>query len=131
MCREIVVDSAFKRGCSHLLFVDGDMMFAPDSILRLMAHDLDIVGAKYNKRANGDDTVPGCKHILAPVPFVPTGFLFIAMSVFEKIGRPFFSMQGDEYTSEDVYFCNKAIAAGYQVWCDPTIKIGHLCEGMR
>lgn len=131
MCREIVVDAAFKRGCSHLLFVDGDMMFAPDSILRLMAHDLDIVGCKYNKRVSGEDTVPQCKHILAPVPFVPTGFLLVATSVFEKIGRPCFSMQGDELMSEDVYFCNKAIAHGYQVWCDPTVKVGHLCEGMR
>jgi len=131
MDRQIVVDAAFKRNCSHLLFVDGDMVFAPDAMLRLMAHDLDIVGGKYNKRVTGEDTVPQCKHVLAPVPFVPTGFMLIATSVFEKIGRPAFSMQGGEEMSEDLYFCNKAILHGYQVWCDPTIKIGHLCEGMR
>jgi len=129
MDREMVVDAAFKRQCSHLLFVDGDMVFGPDAMLRLLAHDLDIVGAKYNKRATGETTVPGCEHILAPVPFVPTGFLLIAMSVIEKIGRPAFSMQGAE--SEDVFFCDKAIAAGYQVWCDPTIKVGHISEGIR
>lgn len=131
MDRQMVVDMAFKRNCSHLLFVDGDMLFSSESFLRLMAHDLDIVGAKYNKRTNGEDTVPGCCHILAPVPFVPTGFLLVAMSVFEKIGTPAFSMQGDETTSEDVYFCDKAISHGYKVWCDPTIKVGHLYEGVR
>ncbi len=129
MCRQIVVEGAFKKGCSHLLFIDGDMVFGPDSFVRILSHDLDIVGAKYNKRATGEDTVPWCNKILAPVPFCPTGFLLIAMSVFEKIGPPAFSMQGAE--SEDVYFCDKAIANGYKVWCDPTIKVGHLCEGMR
>src|SRR5437870_761047 len=48
--RDVLVRQALENDCTHLLQVDTDMMFDSDAINRLMAHDLDIVGARYNKR---------------------------------------------------------------------------------
>lgn len=123
--RENAVKMAFEAGCSHILFVDTDMFFDYDAIKRLIDHNLDIVGGRYNKRVVPlVSTVPDITE-LSKVPFVPTGFLLINMEVFTKIGAPYFSFE-DGAESEDVYFCNKAIASGYDIWCDPTIQIGHL-----
>jgi len=122
--RENVVKMAFETDCSHLLFVDSDVVFGPDSIKQLIAHDKEIIGGRYNKKVMPlVSTVPNITE-LSEVPFVPTGFLLIDMEVFKKIGAPYFSLDSAE--SEDVYFCDKAIKNGYKVWCDPTIQIGHL-----
>lgn len=124
--RDVIVRQALEAGCSHLLFVDSDMMFNHDAIKKLMEHGLDIVGARYNKRVNPPEpTVKQDIKELAEVPFVPTGFLLIDMEVFKKIGKPYFSFE-DGAESEDVYFCDKAIKNGFKVYCDPTIEIGHL-----
>jgi GT2 family glycosyltransferase len=123
--RENAVDEAFKNNCSHLLFIDTDIIFEPDAIKRLIDHDLDIVGGRYNKRFLPiQSTVPNITK-LSETRFVPTGFLLINMEVFKKIGKPFFSFE-DGAESEDVYFCDKAIRNGYKVWCDPAINIGHI-----
>jgi len=122
--RNMLVKDAIDAGCSHLLFVDTDMLFNYDDINRLIAHDVDIVGARYNKRILPvQSTVPDITEF-SEVSFVPTGFLLINIDVFKKIGEPYFSF--DDAESEDMYFCQKAIANGYKVYCDPTIEIGHL-----
>jgi hypothetical protein len=52
------------------------------------------------------------------------------MDVFGKIGpRPWFDYANDDegwpLVSEDVTFCQKAAAAGFGIWMDPTVKCGH------
>jgi GT2 family glycosyltransferase len=127
--RDVLVRQALENNCTHLLQVDTDMMFGHDAIKRLLAHDLDIVGARYNKRVLIDGqpqpTVKQDIKELSEVPFVPTGFLLVKTDVFKKIGKPWFSFN-DGAESEDVYFCDKAIKHGYKVYCDPTIQVGHL-----
>ncbi len=61
---------------------------------------------------------------------VPTGCTLVKMSVFDKIEKPYFSF---EYTkegimkmSQDIYFCKKVNKAGLEVWCDPTLEVGHI-----
>lgn len=124
--RDIIVNQAIENKCSHVLFVDTDMVFNNDAIKRLIDHNVDIVGGRYNKRILPiESTVKQDITELSEVPFVPTGFLLIDIEVFKKIGKPYFSFE-DGAESEDVYFCNKAIANGFKVYCDPTIQIGHM-----
>lgn len=124
--RQGMAQSALDLECTHLLQVDGDIMIPPDGINKLIAHDLDIVGANYNKTIQPPEPIikQGLNGQVASVPFVPTGFLLIKTDVFRKIPKPWFSLDGAE--SEDVYFCDKAIRNGFKVHCDPTIQIGHL-----
>ena len=122
--RNTIVTQAIEQGCSHILFVDTDMVFKPEAINQLINHDLDIVGARYNKRIFPIvSTVPNITE-LSEVPFIPAGFMLVDIEVFKKIGEPYFSFTDTE--SEDVYFCQKAIKNGYKVMCDPTIEVGHL-----
>lgn len=125
--RDVLVRQALDAGCSHLLMVDTDMMFSHEAINQLMSHGVDIVGARYNKKViPAECTVKQeLNGEMAEVPFVPTGFILINCEVFKKIGKPWFSFE-DGAESEDVYFCDKAIKNGFKVYCDPTIKIGHL-----
>lgn len=125
MNREMLVDQALETKCSHLLFVDSDMQFGHDAIVRLLNDNRDIIGARYNKKMiPAVSTVLGDFTQITDVPFLPTGFLLINCEVFKKIGKPYFSHQDAE--SEDVYFCDKAKRNDYKLYCDPTIQIGHL-----
>jgi GT2 family glycosyltransferase len=124
--RNMVVAQALENGCSHLLFVDSDIMFNHDAIARLCAANVDIVGARYNKRVL--PTQPTVKEdiaTLSEVFFVPSGFLLVNTDVYRKIGSPYFYID-ERSDCDDLYFCNKARDAGYKIYCDPTIEIGHL-----
>jgi hypothetical protein len=57
----------------------------------------------------------------------------VDVEVFKKIGYPYFKKEnvwdyrGEvPHTGDDWSFCKKAKEYGYKVWCDPTIKSGHL-----
>lgn len=135
-----IANYAVKNVFTHLLFVDSDMFFAPDTLERLLAHDKDIVGVAYHKRSlplettvkmhnpSGDDLdLPDGLFIARALG---TGLLLINTSVFMDIKRPWFTIEytedGQAKTSEDVWFCKQAQKAGYEVWCDPTIPVGHI-----
>src|SRR3990167_9844428 len=48
--REQVVKDFLQTDCTHLFFVDSDMLFKPDVLDALLVDDKDIVGAQYNRR---------------------------------------------------------------------------------
>jgi hypothetical protein len=52
------------------------------------------------------------------------GCVLTHRSMFEAIPKPWFKTIADE-CSEDFYFCEKAKAAGFQLWADPSIPLGH------
>ena len=63
------------------------------------------------------------------------GWLLIKEGVFEheKMPYPWFAPKMQVFESgevqdmcgEDVSFCLDAIEAGYEIWCDPKIRVGH------
>ena len=54
--RHRLVGEALKWGATHLLWLDADHVFPVDTIPRLLAHNLDVVGANYARR--GSPTAP-------------------------------------------------------------------------
>jgi GT2 family glycosyltransferase len=124
----------------YLLFLDSDMMFPETTLPRLLRHRQDIVAATYTKRvppypvlgstlkADTGEAPPG----LVEMARVPTGCLLIRMNVFEKLPRPYFRFDANEETGdivgEDYIFCDRARAAGFRIWCDPSLshEIGHI-----
>jgi len=128
--RNMIVEQALTHGCSHLLFVDSDMVFKEDALLRLLARDKDIVGATYcTRRApflmvhhNLSELDP--RSLLEPIGLyrvaaLPCGFLLVKMRVFTELGTLFpFVTDCREELGEDVYFCRLARAAGFDIWLD-------------
>lgn len=90
------LSAEFLRGdYTHLLFIDSDLVFSPDHIVRMLSHRVDLVGGFYPKKQDGklewvintlpqpmpEPTVDG----LQPVKYVGTGFMLIARAVFEQM----------------------------------------------
>ncbi len=65
-----------------------------------------------------------------------TGLLLIDLNVFtstlRKLKEPWFlfgrNKEGEVAIGEDQWFCGTARDAGYKVWIDPTIRVGHIGE---
>ena len=48
--RQDLAKSAIEAGCTHTMWLDSDMRFPKDTIIRLLKHDIGIVCANYAKR---------------------------------------------------------------------------------
>ena len=69
------------------------------------------------------------------VDYTGFGWLLIQKGVFEHEGLPypwfapkmqvFESGEVQDMCGEDVSFCLDAIEAGFEIWCDPRIRVGH------
>lgn len=136
-----LANQAIEKGATHLFFVDSDMLFPPDTLKRLLAHEKDIVGADYNKRKFPLETVTSYlpdvdKSETEPfkVNIAGTGALLIKTNVFTdpKVDKNWFSFgrnaEGKNVIGEDGWFCLNARNAGYDIFVDPTLKVLHLGE---
>lgn len=146
--RNKIVEEALKQKATHIMFIDADMIFPDDGIMQLLKDDKDIVGANYNVRldpTSAELSGPTVKALVDGKPVsmlakdfptelfkcyaVATGFMMIKAKVFDKIKYPWFVDYQDKkgkHHTEDVDFCRKANEADIEVWCDPTIKMGHI-----
>ena len=67
------------------------------------------------------------------VDYTGFGWVMIKNGVFEKLEYPWFAPKMQQFESgevqdmcgEDVSFCLDAQDEGYEIWCDPRIRVGH------
>jgi glycosyltransferase involved in cell wall biosynthesis len=132
------VKKSLELGCEYILFIDSDMSFPPDALVRLLKADKDIVGANYVRRSppydslakanGGDQDVSG----VVVVDGLPTGLLLIRSSVFDKLPQPWFDVtwNDEDFLGEDYYFCNLAREHGFKIWmdCDLSAEVVHWGE---
>lgn len=148
--RSYLVWRAIEARATHILFIDDDMVFPPETLDRLLSLNKEIVGVNSHGRKlplqttvtfwekdwidNGVDLPqrPEMPKELFEVKEVGGGVLLVDMQVFEKIDKPWFAFTSNEegWTTqgEDGHFCMQARNKGIKIWCDPTITIGHLGE---
>jgi len=137
--RNRLAQAAIDRKATHLLFVDYDMVFPPNTLNKLLAQDKDIIGAAYNfRKAPPQSTaVPVEEPAPNDKPFkaqaLGAGFLLIKTSVFSTFKGPWFMFgytpEGTLLYGEDTFFAQRAIKEGnLEVWADPTLGVGHLGE---
>lgn len=127
--RNNCVTGAQSVKAAYLMFIDSDMVFPPETIDRLLAHDKDIVGATYVRRGPPFDNLgksidadAAKQSGLVEMTHMPTGMLLIRMSVFDKLTKPYFRYNTNEdlglIDGEDMCFSRLAREAGFQIFCD-------------
>jgi hypothetical protein len=141
--RNDLVKQALQSGCTNILMIDTDQTYPPDTIVRLMSHNLPIVCGKVHRRYPPFDPilyreVPETgqyAHVplnewvnggLIEVDATGGACMFLDMSVFDDIAYPWFERDEDRGVGEDVNFWRKCRAAGHKIFVDVGIEIGHL-----
>jgi hypothetical protein len=139
--REAVLAGALERRASHVLWLDTDMTFPPDTALRLAAHDRPIVGANCVMRdprilftAERDDqriaTTPDSTGLEA-VDSIGLAVVLMRTDIVADLPRPWFrhgrTAAGVDI-GEDRMFCRALRAAGHEIWIDHDLskEIGHI-----
>lgn len=155
--RNTIVKQFMDSDATEMLFIDSDINFKSEDILRIMAlgADKDIVCGCYPRRSSDkmfvtdihyDDhgaielTDTGLLRILR----AGTGFMFIKRHVIQKLmddhpewkyatnvdGEYHYSLfdfktTSSGYMGEDYNFCDRATQAGFKIYLDPEINLGH------
>jgi len=123
------------------------MKFPIDAPVRLLARNKDIDGANYRRRRfpnpnfTGMSGKPGTfvefhttdnSPAMELIDVLPHGLVLCKREVYEKIPHPHYLQ---EYVpelnleiGEDIYFCQQAQKAGYEVWCDQELsrEVSHI-----
>ena len=151
--RTLIANNAVELGFDRVLWIDSDMTFSPDALIRLsenMDQGLDMVCGLYftrkfpifpgiqselHWRIKEDgwvDTGAKCymeypKDSLFEVEGCGFGFVMTSVDLLkrmkEKYGSPFYPLMG---MGEDTSFCWRVREAGVKIWCDSRVKCGHI-----
>jgi len=141
IARNRLARKAIDRGFTHVLWLDSDMTFGPNIVDDLLFCGKDMVcGAfvsrhpQYRPCVYSDIKDPGN---MKPVenfgtePFRVDGCGFATVltsvsllkAVWDKFGTCF---RPTEDYGEDLAFCDRVKQIGGEIWCDPTVRPGHL-----
>jgi len=83
--RNILVEGFIKSDATHMLFLDADLGFDPDDVIRMIQADKDLIGGQYAKKKINWDVV---KRVCQGVPNIPPHAInaVIAESTFRPMG---------------------------------------------
>lgn len=153
--RNAIVARFLQTDCTDLLWVDSDMGWTPEGVLRLLSSDKDFVCGTYRKRKTevslvsmwpqGVEDMKREEDGLCEVASSGAGFMKTTRRVFERLmeAHPeakrthdctndgyenfyrFFQFSGDG-VGEDSRFCLAWRSLGEKVWMDPEIELSHI-----
>jgi len=139
--RNKLAKQAIKMQADYTMWLDSDMIFKPDTMVRLLAHDAPIVSGAYFRRSPPYHLVAFDKCDAEtrewtdlPLPtetvkcggvgfgcvLVRTDVLFEVAAKYKTWFEP---MNG---FGEDLSFCYRARECGFDILLDPTITCGHV-----
>ena len=83
--RNILVEGFLKSQATHLLFLDADLGFQADDVMRMIQADKDIIGGQYAKKKINWDVVKG---VVQNRPDIPSAAInaVVAESTFKPLG---------------------------------------------
>ena len=134
--REKTTAAALRAQCDALLYLDADMRFPTDTLVRLLAHDTPVVAANYTTRR--PPFHPVSVHSLGdPMTRVYTeqdstgleavaatgmGVMLVHADLVRSIKPPRFMMgwvpDDHAHIGEDLFFCKKLTDAGATIYVD-------------
>lgn len=139
--RTHLCQQAIDLGCTHIIMMDTDQVYHDEDLIpRLLGHEKDIVCGKVHRRyppfepilninrEHVDDSIVDAGG-LVKVDATGTGCMLINLDVLKKIPSPWFEFSVGEDgkpIGEDIGFCYKAAKAGFDIYVDCDVNIGHL-----
>jgi hypothetical protein len=147
IARRNLTDIFLKSDFDFIWWVDSDMKFPIDAPLRLLQRGKAIVGCNYRRRRFPNPNFTGMKGTsgnfsefktedsspdMELIDVLPHGMVMAHRSVYEKIPQPHYLQ---EYIpelnleiGEDIYFCQQAQKAGFEIWCDQALskEVSHI-----
>lgn len=151
--RNIIAQKAVEMGFDRVLWLDSDMTFKHDTLMRL-AQDMDqgmdfVTGLYFTRKEPVKPVIHKELHwSVKPDGWVDSGAVLywdyptedifeisaagfgccmtsvdLLRRMCEKYGQPFWPLMG---MGEDTSFCFRATQSGYKLFCDPGIRAGHI-----
>jgi glycosyltransferase involved in cell wall biosynthesis len=141
--RNELIKAAQENKCDYILFIDDDMAFGPDALIKLLEHDVDIVTGLYVGRGYphqpvifdlADDngwTAPMYlidKPHLKPIVAAGFGFLLVKTVIFDLLQKPYIRLGelNSEQWCDDIGFFNRVRQANIRSYCDMNVTLGHM-----
>jgi hypothetical protein len=141
IARRNLVDIFLKSDFDHIFWVDSDMKFPIDAPMRLLARNKPIVGANYRRRRFPNPNFTGMmgaagkftefqttdnSPAMELIDVLPHGLVMVKREVYEKVPQPHYLQEFvpelNLEIGEDIFFCQQAQKAGYQIWCDQELS---------
>ena len=138
LAREELATQAVRGGYTHVLWLDTDMIFEPDVVDRMLAHNKPFVAAAFRSRHgpyvccfSKDIATCALMDELPDEPFWAEAAGFAVVLLETKVLQAVRHASGTCFEptirlGEDFEFCRKALRCGYRVFVDPSIKAGHI-----
>ena len=142
LARNRLANKAINEGFDRVLWLDSDMVFQPDIVDALEFCEKPFVCGAFQSRRPPysscvfkDIRLKSLERVkeygLRPFQVDGCGFACVLMktevldAVSRKHGKCFTPME--DY-GEDLAFCIRAKEQGYEIWCDPTARVGHIAH---
>jgi len=137
LSRQFLAVRALECKATHILWIDSDMEFPADLLLRLARRDEPIVAANcmarrppyhLTARDEANKQVPTTRDStgIEKVARVGFGVVWMSTDVLRKIERPWFDLEYlpdmGIFRGEDFVFCEKARAAGFDLYIDHDVS---------
>jgi hypothetical protein len=141
--RQVLSDSALALQADHIMWLDSDMTFPEDVIIRLLEHNKNVVCATYSKRV--EPFHPTAFYNIDPVEPVDTegnglvaikysgmGCMLVKSSVVDNMPSPHYPLKwhapSSTWHGEDMGFCDLLADNNIKIFCDLDLsrEIGHL-----
>lgn len=152
--RDEIATLALQGGYTHLLFIDSDMYFEQDALVKALNRNVDVLTGLYFKRRDNHEPVlyksigkrtysedgKVTQHGFADIEtdfsrdFFQTegcgmGFCLIKTDVLRKMQNKYLScFEPIQGLGEDLSFCQRLKEMNVPLWCDTTIALGHYGE---
>lgn len=143
--RNLLARQALEEGYEWVFWLDDDLEFRPDTLVRLLAHEVSaVVALSYRRQppfeplwldacpggglqwAEVQDPALGLQRLAAAT----SGALLTHRSVLEAVGDPWWTLGqfSRQEWQDDIWFCTRLREEGLALYGDPLVRVGHTTD---
>jgi hypothetical protein len=145
--RNGIAERALKMGAEWILYLDDDQVLAPHTLIDLLARNKDVISGLYVQREapftplvfDQEDSEGYClprllergDRGLVSVKATGAGCMLVATNVLRAMEEPWWRLGQitKDGWGDDLNFCHRVREAGFEVWCDLDVVVGHQTNG--